>query len=80
MDIIHTQALKHAQQVYQVSVPVTNNVTTFPITIYYVTLQKPFPPKAKNQPLHTVNWNLDWSLMLNQQGGGKNISIKYLKW
>ena len=44
------QALKHVQHMHQVSVLVTNNVTTFPITIYDLTLQKPFPPKAKTNP------------------------------
>ena len=46
------ETLKHVQQVHQVSILVTNNVTTFPITILDVKLQKPFPSKVKNQPLH----------------------------
>ena len=49
------QALKHQQQSHQVSIPVTNNVTTFPITILHVNFQKPFPSNAINQPLHTIN-------------------------
>ena len=40
----HSQkALKHQQQMHQVSFPVSNNVTTFPITILDVNFQKTIP-------------------------------------
>ena len=45
------QALKYQQQSHQVSVPVTNNVTTFPIKSFRCLIsKKPFLPNAKTNP------------------------------
>ena len=48
-DITSNEQLKH-QQVHQVSVHVTNNMTPFPVTILGTKFQKPFLHNAKSNP------------------------------
>ena len=50
---------------------------TCPMRILDVTHQKPFPPKAKNQPLHTVNWNQTEAWWWTNRVEAINNSIKY---
>ena len=54
MTLFLTSTENNTQQVHQVSVHVTNNVT-FPITILDIKFQKLLPPNAKIQPLHPIN-------------------------